>query len=90
MSAASSDHKLLLTYQEYDTFAGVTRDTAKRLAKALGLTETQMIHLAIVQLAKNILPSYELDDGPLKPNELAAIRQQVPQDRAFKTTKSLF
>lgn len=89
MTATTQDDKLLLKYRESDTVTGITRATARRVAKALGLNETQTIHLAMAQLAKEVLPAYEPDNGPLKPKELEAIRKLVPQDRPFTVTKGL-
>ena len=90
MTTATHDEKLLLTYRKVDTVAGVTRSTAKQIARTLGLNETQMIHLAVAHLAKEVLPAYEPDNGPLTPKEQNAIRERVPQDGPFNATKSLF
>lgn len=90
MTVATQDDKLLLKYRERDTVTGTTRATTKRLAKVLGLNETQVIHLALAQLAKNVLPAYDPDNGPLKPKELEAIRKLVPQDHVFNANKTLF
>jgi len=89
MTATTQDDKLLLKYRESDTVTGITRATARRVAKALGLNETQTIHLAMAQLAREVLPAYEPDNGPLKPKELEAISKLVPQDRPFTVTKGL-
>ena len=40
-------------------------------------------------LARQTLPRYEPDDGPLTPEQLAAIDKLVPQGR-FKPSKRLF
>jgi len=60
-----------------------------RLARTLGLSETQVVHVALANLARQTLPRYEPDDGPLTPEQLAAIDKLVPQER-FKPTKRLF
>jgi len=70
---------ILFRYRPRDTVAGVSRKTASRLAKTLGLSETQVIHLALAQLAGNVLPRYEPDAGPLTDEQLQAIRKLVPQ-----------
>lgn len=90
MTVAKQDDKLLLKYRERDTVTGATRATTKWLAKVLGLNETQVIHLALAQLAKNVLPAYDPDNGPLKPREIEAIRKLAPQDHVFTASKSLF
>ena len=70
---------ILLRYRDRDTPYGVSRKTASKLAKSLGLTETQVIHVALAQLASQTLPRYELDDGPLTERQARAIRKLVPQ-----------
>ena len=49
-----------------------------------------MIHYAVCKLAKEVLPSYEADDGELTPKQLAAIRKAIPQGRAKSVKSSLF
>ena len=70
---------ILLRYRETDTTFGVTRATATRLAKTLGLSETQVIHVALAHFARQNLPAYEADDGPLTDEQMRAIeRLQAP------------
>lgn len=85
---APSGH-LLLRFRSADTIAGVSRRTAARLAKTLGLSETQTIHLALARLAQSTLPRYEPDAGALTASELRAIRKLEPQGR-FVPRESLF
>ena len=80
---------ILLRYRDKDTAYGVTRKTTTRLAQTLGLSETQVVHVALANLARQTLPRYEPDDGPLTPEQLAAIDKLVPQGR-FKPSKRLF
>jgi len=95
MSAKRSSTKrkppsgILLRYRDKDTAYGVTRKTTTRLAQTLGLSETQVVHVALASLARQTLPRYEPDDGPLTPEQLAAIDKLVPQGR-FKPSKRLF
>ncbi len=58
---------MILRYRERDTPFAVSRRTTTRLADTLGMTETQVIHLALAELAARHLPQYAPDDGPLKP-----------------------
>jgi len=71
-----------------DSAAGVTRDTAKRLAAHLGVDETQVIHRALHDLAARVLPQYAQDDGPLSSAQVRQIRKQVPQGtkRSIRST----
>ena len=45
------------------------------------MTETQVIHLALAELAARHLPQYAPDDGPLKPATLGQMRKRVRQGR---------
>ena len=81
---------ILLRYRDKDTAYGVTRKTTTRLAQTLGLSETQVVHVALANLARQTLPRYEPDDGPLTPEQLAAIDKLVPQGGFVSWKKSLF
>jgi len=81
---------ILLRYRDRDTAYGVTRKTTIRLAKTLGLSETQVIHVALANLARQTLPRYEPDDGPLTDEQMDAIRKLVPQRGFVSWKKRLF
>jgi len=80
---------ILLRYREADTAYGVSRRTATRLAKILGLSETQVIHVALAQFARQNLPRYERDEGPLTAKQKDAIRKLQPPGR-MTVKESLF
>jgi hypothetical protein len=80
---------VLLRYRDQDTAYGVTRKTTTRLAKTLGLSETQVVHVALANLARQTLPRYEPDDGPLTRQQMNQIRRLQPPGR-MKVLKSLF
>ncbi len=80
---------VLLRYRDRDTAYGVTRKTTTRLAQALGLSETQVVHVALANLARQTLPRYEADNGPLTRQQMDEIRGIQPPGR-MKVTKSLF
>ena len=80
---------VLLRYRERDTPFAVSRKTATRLSDQLGLSETQVIHLALAELAAKHLPQYAPDDGPLNPEAVRAIRKRVPKGK-MTTTQRLF
>jgi hypothetical protein len=80
---------VLLRYRDNDTAFGVSRNTATRLAQTLGLSETQVIHVALAQFARQTLPKYEVDDGPLTAAQKEAIEQLQPSGR-MKVKASLF
>lgn len=81
---------ILLRYRDKDSAFGVTRTTATRLAGTLGLSETQVIHVALAQFARQNLPRYEPDDGALTDQQLAAIGKLVPQRGFVSAKKRLF
>jgi hypothetical protein len=78
-----------LRYRDRDTPFAVCRKTATRLYDELGLTETQVIHLALAELAAKHLAQYPRDDGAVGAKVLSAIRKRVPQ-RKMAVTQRLF
>jgi hypothetical protein len=89
MPAKTSSSQIAFRYRTVDSAAGVTRKTAKRLAKHLGVDETQAIHRALRELAVKVLPQYEKDEGPLSPAQLRQIRKRVPQGTSRSVRSSL-
>jgi hypothetical protein len=77
---------ILLRYRDKDTAYGVTRRTTTRLADTLGLSETQVVHVALANLARQTLPRYEADNGPLTDEQYAVIERLVPQ-KGFVSSK---
>lgn len=77
-------------YRSFDSPTGVTRETAKRLAERLGVDETQVIHLALYQLAVKILPQYEQDNGPLTAVQVRQIKKLAPAAKKRSVHSSLF
>lgn len=82
--------QLAFRYRTTDTPMSVTRATAQALAEALGVDETQMVHIAIRKLAMETLPQYQADDGALTATQIDAIKQVVPQGAKKSTRSSLF
>jgi len=80
-SARRRTPNVILRYRERDTPFAVSRKTTTRLADTLGMTETQVIHLALAELAARHLPRYAADEGPLKPATVSAIRKRIRQGR---------
>lgn len=84
--------ELLLKFRDKNTPYGVTRKTVKALSAKLNMTETMVIHLAVSRFAKEVLPAYEADNGPLAPDYLAWLRQTAKAELAqgkVLTRKSL-
>lgn len=84
-----SSNGILLRYRDRDTPYGVTRRTATRIAANLGLSETQVVHVALANLARQTLPRYEADNGPLTETQMNEIDRLQPPGR-MKVKKSLF
>lgn len=80
---------VLLRYREADTPYGVTRQTTSALARTMGLSETQVIHAALAQFARQNLPRYAADNGPLTTEQKTAIRKKQPAGR-MRVKESLF
>jgi DNA-binding MurR/RpiR family transcriptional regulator len=88
MPAAPS--QIAFRYRTQDSATGVSRATATRLAETLGVDETQVIHMALHELAAKYLPQYEADEGALTPDQLSQIRQSAPQAKGGTIRSSLF
>jgi hypothetical protein len=85
--------KLLVAFRTKDTAFGVTRNTLKALSDELEMNETTVVHLALSRLARELLPAYEPDEGPLKPADLDRLRKaakaRLPKGKVVGS-KSLF
>jgi hypothetical protein len=79
-----------LCFPPADAADAISRATLTRLAFRLGMTEVELIHYALMQLAKEALPAYEPDDGDLTARQIAAIRKRVPQGHMKSIKSSLF
>lgn len=90
MSTRSTVDQIAFRYRTADNRTGVTRSTAKRLAQHLGVDETQVIHLALRELAVRLLPQYEADEGPLTAAQMQQIRKRVVQGKKQSLRSSLF
>lgn len=66
---------LLLKFRARDTEYGVTRTTLKAMSKATETSETMVVHLALSRFAREVLPAYEPDDGPLTATDHAWLRK---------------
>ena len=82
--------QIAFRYRSRDTATGVTRSTTQLLAETLGVDETQVIHLALQELAAKGLPQYEPDEGPLTPEQLRQIRKTAPKAKGGTLRSSLF
>ena len=88
MTAATA--QIAFRYRPHDSATGVTRSTAKRLAEVLGVDETQVIHLALHELATKVLPQYEADEGALTKAQLNQIKKSAPKAKGGQVRSSLF
>lgn len=89
MNNEARKEKLLLTFRERDAVHAVSRRTVKKLAKLLGLNETETALFALARLRDQLIPAYEPDDGPVPERILDAMRKVAPQDD-FRPTRRLF
>jgi hypothetical protein len=90
MAARNAKIQIAFRYRTVDSASGVTRKTVKRLAKYLGVDETQAIHQALHELAAKVLPQYEQDDGPVSAAQVRQIKKRVPQGTKRSVRSSLF
>ncbi len=89
-SMTATSTQIAFRYRSQDSATGVTRTTAKRLAEVLGVDETQVIHLALHELATKMLPQYEPDEGPLTKAQLSQIKKSAPKAKGGTVRSSLF
>jgi len=86
MPAATSS--LLLKFRTRDTQFGVTRETVKAMAARFGLSETEVVYMALSRMAKEELPAYEADGGPLSARGVKALtkfaRAVLPKGQVVK------
>lgn len=82
--------QIAFRYRRKDSATGVTRATTKRMAKALGVDETQVIHLALHELAARYLPQYEADEGALSKAQLSQLKKTAPKAKRATVRSSLF
>jgi hypothetical protein len=84
---------LLLKFRSHNTQFGVTRETVKAMADRFDLSETEVVHMALSRLAKEELPAYDADEGPLSAREFRHLRKiadaALPKGRIV-TKQSLF
>ena len=85
--------KLLLKFRTMNSSYGVTRETLKALSRAMDLSETMVVHLAVSRFAREVLPGYPRDDGPLSATDKAWVRKtakaQLPKGKALGTRSLL-
>ena len=86
----STAAQIAFRYRPQDSATGVTRTTAKRLAVLLGVDETQVIHLALHDLATKFLPQYEADSGALTKAQIHQVKKSAPKARGGTVRSSLF
>ena len=82
--------QIAFRYRPQDSATGVTRSTAKRLAEVLDVDETQVIHLALHELATKVLPQYEADEGTLTNAQLSQIKKSARKPKGGQVRSSLF
>ena len=70
-------------------FLGVIRTGMRRLVAELNLKGTQVVHVALRRLADSVLPTCESDDGPLNPEQLAAIRRLAGRQEIRSVSSTL-
>ncbi|MBL8492549.1 MAG: hypothetical protein JNM82_17355 [Rhodocyclaceae bacterium] len=84
---------LLIKFKSKDSPFGVTRETLKAIAEEMDVSETMAVHLALSRLAREVLPAYPMDDGPLSAKDLAHVRDAakptMPQGKLRKTRSLL-
>jgi hypothetical protein len=81
MTTNPNTKEALLLNFKVDTLTTVSRGTLRRIAKALGFSETQAIHFALARLREDALRGADDEYPPLTKAQLAAIRKHEPKGR---------
>jgi len=66
--------KFLFQLRSVDNEFGVSEETFSRLMGELSLNQTELVHKALRNLAKEVLPAYQQDDGPLTDAQHTAVK----------------
>ncbi len=82
--------QIAFRYRPQDSATGVTRTTTKRLAEVLGVDETQVIHLALHEMATKFLPQYQVDEGAITKVQLSQIKKSAPKPKGGTVRSTLF
>jgi len=85
-----SPSTMLLKFKHTDTVMGVQKQTVKRMAELLGFNETDVVHFALSKLAREVIPAYEMDNGPLTQSQLNKIKALSGIDQNMPMTSILF
>jgi len=86
----SAIDQIAFRYRPQDSSSGLTRVTTKRLATVLGVGETQVIHLALHELATKFLPHYDADNGPLTKIQMGQLGKSLPKPKGGAVRSCLF
>ncbi len=81
---------MLVKFKKKDSPLGVRKTTVRHMAELLGFNETDVVHYALSKLAKEIIPAYDLDDGPLPNAEIKKIKQLSGIDQEMAMSSHLF
>lgn len=85
MSSSKKPDSFLLRFKDEDGVNGISSETFENLMNATGMSKTELVHFALVNLVEKFIPAYEQDDGPITEaqirmlNEISQVRQ-VPDD----------
>ena len=79
MTTSSTRKEALLLNFKVDTLTSVSRTTLRRIAKALGFSETQAVHFALARLREDALREEDASYPPLTKAQLAVIRKHEPK-----------
>jgi len=73
--------------RELSSNTPITRDTVKDMTERSGLSEAEVLHMALSRLARGEFPSYEADEAPLSARDLRNLRKIA--DAALPTGQTL-
>jgi hypothetical protein len=91
VKASADSSSLLMHFPPTDSATRVSRATVTKLAKQLGYdSDSNVLHYAALRLAREVLPTYEPDDGLPTEKQMAAIRKAGGVKGGGKVLSKLF
>ena len=76
MSRMKTPDSFLLRFKEEDGINGISSESFEKLMKATGMSKTDLMHFALVNLVEKYIPAYEQDDGPLTEAQFRTLHER--------------
>ncbi|UVN08042.1 hypothetical protein [Leclercia adecarboxylata] len=86
ISTEKQASSFLFRLRSQDTPTGISAETFNALIQEMGLSKTEVVHLALRHLADEYLPAYEVDDAAPTEAQIQYLRdispaKDIPEER---------